>query len=899
MKNILPILLFLFAFSAGRAEQQKPNNIAWSVAATLPAAPGQPVQPGLAGPLGGVHNNALLVGGGANFPDGLPWEGGKKKYWQDIFVLLRDEQGTYSWHDKTFQLPQPLAYSANVTTEKGIVSIGGENEQGIQNTVQLLQWNPAAKEVRIEKLPSLPLPLTNAAAALVDNQVYVAGGETTGKASNAFYRLNLSAPAKGWEKLPDLPKALSHAVAVVQSNGEYPALYLIGGRARTASGVSELYGSTFRYDPKKNNWKQLSDISDGKGNETTLSAATGVVTGANYILIFGGDKGNVFTQIEQYNAAIAQATNETEKQNLEAARLKLQTQHEGFSKDIYLYNTVTDAWTKTGTLPYAPVTTFATRWGNDILIPSGEVRPGVRTPEILRGNLTPQHYFAWLDYVVVVLYLLLMVGIGMWTSRHQDTTDDYFRGGQRIPGWAAGLSIYGTQLSAITFMSIPAKTYATNWSYFILQITIILVIPVITNYFIPFYRRLQITSAYEYLEKRFNYTTRAMASLLYIMLQLGRLAIVLLLPSLALTLVTGINVNVCIVLMGAITIFYTMKGGIEAVIWTDVAQVVILLGGALVCLVMIPFQLEADAGAIWQTIQQNEKLNIIDTTFSFSSPTLWVVLLGGLAINVISYGADQSVVQRYITTKDLATSKKSMRLGAWMALPSAVIFFSIGTMLYLFFQEHPEKVNYQLQSQDSIFPWYIVTELPAGVTGLLIAAVFAAAMSTLSSSMNSVTTALITDFYRRFAPFKSDKSYLRIAKFLTLLIGVVGTSLALVMAQWGISSLWDQFNTILGLFTGGLGGLFVLGIFTKKANAKGAVVGLLLSGVVQFYISQYTSINFLLYAFTGLVSCVVFGYLLSLLFGGQERENEGLTVYDEEASERKSVSEDKAEMKVS
>ncbi|OKL40540.1 sodium transporter [Pontibacter flavimaris] len=845
------------------------------------------MQPGLAGPLGGVHNNALLLGGGANFPDGLPWEGGKKKYGQDIFVLLKDEQGKYSWHDKTFQLPQPLAYSANVTTAQGVVSIGGENEQGIQNTVLLLQWNPATKEVKVEQLPELPLPLTNAAAAVIDNQVYVAGGETKGKASNGFYRLDLSALTKGWEKLPELPKALSHAVAVVQSNGEYPALYLIGGRARTNSGVSELYGSTFRYDPKKNNWKQLSNITDGKGNETALSAATGVVSGANYILIFGGDKGDIFTQIEQHNAAIARTTDEAEKQKLEAGRLALQTRHEGFSKDIYLYNTVTDTWTKSGTLPYAPVTTFATRWDNDILIPSGEIRPGVRTAEILKGSLTPQHYFAWLDYVVVILYLLLMIGIGMWSSRNQTTTDDYFRGGQRIPGWAAGLSIYGTQLSAITFMSIPAKTYATNWSYFILQMTIIMVIPIITTYFIPFYRKLQITSAYEYLEKRFNYVARAMASLLYIMLQLGRLAIVLLLPSLALTLVTGIDVSLCILLMGIITIFYTMKGGIEAVVWTDVAQVVILLGGALVCLVMIPFQLEADANTIWQTIQQNEKLNIIDLTLSFNEPTLWVVLLGGLAINVISYGTDQSVVQKYLTTRNEAESKKSLRLGAWMALPSALIFFSIGTMLYLYFKEHPEKVNYQLQSQDAIFPWYIVTELPAGITGLLIAAVFAAAMSTLSSSMNSVTTAIITDFYRRFAPSKSDKSYLRTAKFITLAIGVVGTSLALVMAQWGISSLWDQFNTILGLFTGGLGGLFVLGIFTKRANAKGAIAGLLLSGLVQFYISQYTSINLLLYAFTGLVACVVFGYLFSLLFGGQEREHEGLTIYEEGAQRGK------------
>ncbi|MBF9252699.1 sodium/solute symporter [Pontibacter sp. 172403-2] len=890
MKYILILLLFLSAYHL-KAQQNAPNRLKWSVAATLPAAPGQTTQHGLAGAAGGVHNNALLIAGGANFPAGKPWEGGQKKYWQDIYVLLKDENGKFEWLDKAFRLPEPLAYSASVPTANGVLLIGGENDQGIQSKVYLLQWHPAEKDVTVKQLPALPLPLTNAAAAVSGQQVYVAGGETTGKATNTLFRLDLAAPAAGWKKLPDLPLALSHAVAVVQSNGEYPALYVIGGRTQTSSGISELHGTTFRYDPKENDWTQLSNIADGKGKETTLSAATGVASGASYILVFGGDKGNIFTQIEQHNAAIARATDEAEKQRLQAEKLKLLNDHAGFSKDIYLYNTVTDSWTKGGTLPASHVTTFAAQWGDDVLIPSGEVKPGVRTPAILKGSISHKQYFSWLDYTVLGLYLLLMIGIGMWTSRNQGTTDDYFRGGQRIPGWAAGLSIYGTQLSAITFMAIPAKTYATDWSYFILQLTIIMVIPIITNYFIPFYRKLQITSAYEYLEQRFNYAARAFASLLYIMLQLGRLAIVLLLPSLALTLVTGINVNLCILLMGIITIFYTMKGGIEAVVWTDVAQVVILLGGALMCLIMIPFQLDAGADEIWQTIQQNDKLNILNMNFNFSEPTLWVVLLGGLAINVITYGADQSVVQKYLTTPNEEASKKSMRLGAWMALPSALIFFSIGTLLYLFFKDHPEKVNYQLQSQDAIFPWFIVTELPPGVTGLLIAAVFAAAMSTLSSSMNSVTTALITDFYRRFSTAKSEKKYLATARYFTLAIGVIGTALALMMAHWGISSLWDQFNTILGLFTGGLGGLFVLGIFTKRANAKGAIIGLVLSGLVQFYISQYTNINLLMYAFTGLAACVVFGYLFSVLTGGQNKKISGLTVYkyNDDEEQRSSV----------
>lgn len=876
MRTILTIIILLLAIPAIYGQEKSEDNIFWSTPTSLPPVNGQ--QLGLAGAMGGVHNNAMLIAGGANFPDSMPWKGGVKKYWKDIYVLQRDEAGKYQWLEKRFQLPKPLAYGASISYAGGVLCIGGENESGIQSDVYLLQWDGVNKKVVIKKLPSLPMPLTNAAAAISGNMVYVAGGQTTGRTTDQFLALDLSSP-KSWQSLPPLPYPLSHAVAVVQSNGEYPSVYVIGGRMKKGAERTQHYQSTLRYDPRKGEWKALRPVTDGLGNMASLSAATAIASGANYILVFGGDKGDMFSTLEDYDIAIANAQSESEKQKLSTEKERLLTSHAGFSKDIYLYNTVTDSWTKAGTLPASHVTTFATRWGQDILIPSGEIRPGIRTPAILQGSVAPREYFSWLDYLVLAIYLLLMVGIGMYTSRNQGTTDDYFRGGQRIPGWAAGLSIYGTQLSAITFMSIPAKTYATNWNYFLLQITIILVIPIITRYFIPFYRKLQITTAYEYLEKRFNYAARALASLLYIMLQVGRLAIVLLLPSLALTLVTGIDVNLCILLMGVITIFYTMKGGIEAVVWTDVAQVVILLGGALLCLVMIPFQLSGDMGDWWATIQQEGKLNIINEAFRFDEPTLWVVLLGGMAINVISYGADQSVVQKYLTTKDEAASSYSMKLGAWMALPSSLIFFSIGTFLYLYYREHPQKINYQLQSQDAIFPWYIVSELPAGITGLLIAAVFAAAMSTLSSSMNSVTTALITDFYRRAVPHKDEKSYLKTAKIFTLTIGVIGTGLALLMAHWGISSLWDQFNTILGLFTGGLGGLFILGIFTKRTNAKGALTGLIISGLIQYYINQHTNINLLLYAFTGLITCVIFGYLASYLFGAQQKAIQGLTIY--------------------
>lgn len=862
----LTFLIVMFSFARLAAQEAGNNHIRWSVPATLPPPEGATVQPGLAGAAAGVHNDVLLIAGGANFPDGMPWEGGQKKYHPDVYVLQRDSQ----WLPPQ-KLPFSFAYAAAVTTPQGLLCIGGENGTGTSKNVFLLQWDAAQQRVLVKNMPALPQAITNAAAALHGNTVYLTGGETDTGTLSTFYSLDPG--ARSWRRLPDLPLAVSHAVAVVQSNGEYPCLYLIGGRTRTPGGISELHNTVYQFNLKQHSWKKMASLPS-----MALSAGTGMATGATYILLFGGDKGDVFHRIETLNAAISTAA-DNEKPALLAGKLPLLTQHQGFSRDVQLFNTVTNTWTKIGELPFeTPVTTTAVKWGGDIYIPGGEVRPGVRTPAVLKGSIEKKQFFAWTDYLVLALYLLLMIGIGVWTSRHQASTDDYFRGGQKIPGWATGLSIFGAKLSAITFIGIPAKTYATNWTYFLLLMTIIMVMPLVIRFFIPFYRRLNVTSAYEYLEKRFNYTSRCLASLLFILLQLGRMGIVLLLPSIALAVVTGIPVTTCILIMGIVSLFYTVLGGVEAVIWTEVVQVIILLGGALLSLVLLPLRMGTSTGAAWASVTDNAKLKLLDLNFDLSSPTLWVVLIGGLALNLTVYGTDQTVVQRYLTTKDERTAANSLKLGAWMTLPSTIIFFSLGTLLYLFYQQHPEKVNIALDSQDTIFPWFIVNELPNGISGLVITAIFAAAMGSLNGSVNAVSTVFVNDFYRKVFPAKTEKNYLLAARASTLLVGIFGTVIALVMAGTGIVSLWDQFNTILGLFTGGIAGLFVLGIFTHRANAFGAAAGLIASGIFQYLVYRYTNINLLMYALTGLVSCAVFGYLFSLV-AGQSKNTSGLTIY--------------------
>lgn len=866
---LLRLLLLLLTFPA--FSQKVDGPIIWQKSGNLPPINGKS-NLGVAGAFVGIHEEVLIMAGGANFPGKLPWEGGKKEFLHNIFVFKKSGDSLQSVRVST-QLPQAVAYGSSVSTPEGLVCAGGENEGGTQKSVFRLSWNSEKGTLEIQYLPDLPHPVSNALLATANGRLYLGGGENNGKTIADFLTLDLNNLAAGWQKLPDLPVAVSHAMGGIQSNGDGDSFFIFGGRSRNADGPSTFHTEGFAYDIKKHNWQPRQPL-PGAG----LSAGTGLAVGSTYILVVSGDDGGTFRQVEEVSRQLADSPN---SDTLLTRRSQLLNGHPGFGRGVLFYNTITDRWTKLDDFPGAgQVTTTAVRWGHEIYLPSGEIKAGVRTPEIWQGTLLQKTYFGWLDYGVLVIYFLLMIFIGWWTSRHQHSTDDFFRGGEKIPGWATGLSIFGAKLSAITFIGIPAKTYAKDWTYFFLLMTIVMVMPFVIKYFIPFYRRINATSAYEYLEKRFNYTTRFLGAVLYILLQLGRMGIVLLLPSIALSVVTGIDMVTGIVIMSVVSIFYTVLGGIEAVIWTEVVQVIILLGGAILTLCLIPFLLEGDWQSHYQTLKNYDKLTVFDFSFDWQSSTFWVVLIGGFSLNLIQYGADQTVVQRYLTTKDQKTAEDSLRLGAWLTVPSTIIFFSIGTLLFLYYQQQPNAVNIALDSQDTIYPWFIVNELPVGIAGLVITAIFAAAMGALNGSVNCVATVFTNDLFRPFSPNLSEKTYLRTARWVTFTVGVFGMVVALLMAQWKAYSLWDQFNVILGLFTGSIGGVFMLGIFTTRANGPGVVAGLILSTVFQFWVSQYTSLNLLMYAFTGLVSSLLFGYLFSLVFSAPKKSLAGLTIHE-------------------
>ena len=316
-----------------------------------------------------------------------------------------------------------------------------------------------------------------------------------------------------------------------------------------------------------------------------------------------------------------------------------------------------------------------------------------------------------------------MLAIGFYFARQKRTADEFFRGGHRIPPWAAGMSIYATMLSSITFMAIPAKAYATDWGFFLNYFSILLLAPLVIAVYLPFFRQLDVTSAYEYLERRFNLAVRLFGCASFIVFQVGRTGIVLFLPALALSTVSNLDITRCIVGMGVLTILLTVFGGMEAVVWTDVAQTIILLAAAGLSLaILLPASTAASRGSCPSARADGKFFSKVPWSWDLTIATGWVIFVGQLFTNLISYTSNQEVVQRYLTTRDEGKAARAIWINAWVSLPSGVLFFAVGTALYVFYKQHPAALDPAMARTDAIFPFFMVREMPPGVAGFVVAA---------------------------------------------------------------------------------------------------------------------------------------------------------------------------------
>ncbi|MBI9016905.1 MAG: sodium/solute symporter [Phycisphaerae bacterium] len=885
--------------------------------------PELPDKLGVAGPFVGVSNDALIVAGGANFPDGDTYDSkGDRKVYVDTGHVLEKTDNGYLWHN--FKIDKPLAYGMSVSTEFGVICMGGCDSDKSYNNVFLLTWDNDKKTVTQTQISTLPSPCSFGAAALSGDYIYIAGGSPDGNIQNAmtnFWRakLPIKDSIKGkkikettlndidnlknlqWEKLPAWPGP-SRVVNLLnaQHNGFTDCIYVMSGRHSDTGEIKEYEYLTDNYqfiinefDPAK--YDPAADTYDGKNREqylaefkfwnkkkdspTCVMAGTSIAVGQSFIFVLSGADGSLLAKSSE-----------------------LKDNHPGFPKIAYTYHTITDNWIKVAghsvfdgtdyqkhvSSPANPVTTTAVNWDGKIIIPTGEVRPKFRSPTIWSVELDKQpREFGILNFATIGVYLAAMVGVGFFFAKRNKNTDDFFRGGQRVPWVVAGLSIFATMLSSITFMAIPAKAFATNWAQFILNMTAVITAPLIVIFFLPFFRRLDAASAYQYLEKRFNVFVRLLASTLFILFQVGRMAVVLYLPAMALAAITPLDEFQCIALMGFLSVIYCTAGGLEAVVWTDAIQAVILLGGALVSFIIIICNVDGGFGGFIEVASAADKFHMLDMDFSkysFTKAVFWVALVGGLGQSLTPYASDQAVVQRYMSVPSEKEAARAIWTNTVLVIPASLLFFAVGAALFVYYKTNPAEmiIDPQLQKNDSIFPAFIATKLPVGVAGLVVAAIFAAAQSTVSTSINSISTTLVTDFFQRFNVLKTEKGYLNLARFSTALFGIIGTILALTFASGDIKSLWDQFQGILGMFASPICGMFCLGMFTKRTNAFGAIAGVVCSMITLLLLKHYTGVHSLLHATISIIACVVSGYCFSLITPPPKKDLTGMTIFTQE-----------------
>ena len=487
--------------------------------------------------------------------------------------------------------------------------------------------------------------------------------------------------------------------------------------------------------------------------------------------------------------------------------------------------------------------------------------------------------FHALDYLALIGYLVVVVGIGVYFSRRENTTDDYFLAGRRVPWWAASLSIFSTYLSAVTFMAIPAKAFTADWVTILINLGIILVAPLTVFCFLPFYRRLNVTTIYEYLEMRFSPGMRIYGSLSFVLLQLAKMGVFLLLPSLALATVTGFNVYACIMVMGLLCTIYTVLGGIEAVIWTDVLQSCVLLGGGLLCIGTIFAAEKFDFSNMLAVADDADKFHIFNMEGGIDSSVFWVVIISGFFIQMVPFTSDQVIAQRFLTTRDEKSAARSLWAHAAIVVPASLLFFGLGTALFVYYASRPEMLPTGDVKNDAIVPWFIATRLPAGIAGLVIAGLFAATMSTVDSGMHSIATSLVNDVHRKLRPDADDSQRLRMARILTVAAGLFGTISAVLISKMDPGSLWELILLLVGLFGSSLCGVFLLGVFTRRAGTRGVALGVAASIISLIMLRTFDiPIHGFLTAAVGVISCVAVGYVASIFLPDQDRLLKNLTL---------------------
>lgn len=735
-------------------------------------------------------------------------------------LWVGDDQGRGPWRKSDLALPRN---AASAKWNSAWVFAGGERNGAPVASVAALELVEGKPTLR--PLPDLPQAVSGAAAAVIDDALYVFGGNAGDTPVANLWILDLKNPEK-WTKganFPGEPRAFAAAT------GQYGMLCVFGGNGKNGP-LRETW--TFRPKPLEGTgtagWKKLSDI------PASEAYAAALPIGQAQVLLIPTTPSN----------------------------------------PVLLFHTLTDAWCALDASPALSKPAIAA-FGETILAMGNKAdgSPAAVQIKIPRSARN----LSWIDYLAIVIYFALITGIGVFFSGRQESSAEFSLGNRKVKWWAAGISMFATGASAISFMAIPALAFATNLVWLFPLAAMIPAYFVTAHLIYPLLRRMEITSTYEYLERRFNRTLRVIASLQAIIFQtFAKASIVLLLPSLAISSVTGINVYASVIIMGVLTTIYTAIGGFDAVIWTEVLQAALMFFAPLAIMWVCIQNLPGGFGEFFQTGVDYGKFDFAVLSWDLALPAVWVLLLMAFLNNTVVPAGDQPIVQRVFSAPLPEVRKVNLTFtvcGIFIGIMTNVM----GIAIFAYFRAKPGMLD-PLSQNDQIVPLFVTQAMPVGFSGLVIAAIFAAAMSTVASIMNSVATIFTEDFFVKLRPSATDRQRLFTLKATSYIVGILGTVMALILATRDLKSmmiLWTQFTALLG---GGIVGVYSLGMFSKRANGFGAICGAIGSIAITGMVKLYTNLHWGTYVPIAIFSCIFVGYAASLLFP-QRKNLTGLTVF--------------------
>lgn len=437
------------------------------------------------------------------------------------------------------------------------------------------------------------------------------------------------------------------------------------------------------------------------------------------------------------------------------------------------------------------------------------------------------------DYIIIIVSVLATIYMGIYFANRQKSSENYFAGSGSIPSWAIGMSIFATLISSVTFLAYPSAAILGNWILLVQGLMVPLILVMIIWVIVPLFRKVIRLSTYEYFEKRFGVFPRMYSSVAFILTHFSKMGTVLYLVSLALGSMLDVDIFLVIGVLGFVIILLTLLGGIEAVIWMDVIQGFILIGGGISCLIVLLIKPAGGPGEVLEMALDMNKIGLGPYDFNLTQLTFWVMAFNGIFYAIQKYATDQTIVQRYLTAKNDKEAKSAAYIGVFMSVPVWTLFMLIGTLLYVFYEtgfDLPEGT-----SADAVFPYFIMTQLPVGVTGLVVAAIAAAAISSLDSDMNCLAAVGVEDFYKRFRPNSTSEQQLFVGRLLVLFSGLGAVFVAVLYVLWEGEGVLGAVFELYAIFSAGIVGIFLLGLFSRRANLEGLTIGIVACVIFTAY----------------------------------------------------------------